>query len=307
MIGGRSRRRCGSAQLFRMDQIKSVGIVANPGKGGAAALVQSLADGFEARGGRVVLEHATAGLLGRTDGLSYEQLAAQCELIAVLGGDGTILHTAQRLGPAVKPLAAINTGRLGFLTTGSTSDAEAFVARLSTGDYELSRRSVLEVEYTDADGRPQILRGLNEAAVTRGSIPRMIHLEACINGRHVNRYSGDGLIVSTPTGSTAYSLSAGGPLVTPSAAVFIITPICPHALSNRSLVVDDRSLIELLPQENEEDLQLTIDGAGAGPLLQGAPVKISRASYDVPLVTFPGVDFFTVLQLKLGWSGSSLA
>lgn len=283
-----------------------IGLVANPTKQDALRYVTGLREGFAAAGASVLLEEATTAFIGERGGLPLAEMAAAADVIVVLGGDGTILRTARLLGPAVKPLAAVNTGRLGFLTTATENEIARFVEAILTNDYRISRRSVVEASFTGADGRECIEGGMNEITVTRGTFSRLIHLEVRVNGEFLNRYSGDGLIVATPTGSTAYSLSAGGPIINPAADVFCLTPICPHALSNRSFVVNDNVSLEIQPMEPVEDVLLNVDGGTAYPLAKAKPVVLRKANWQVPLIAFRDTSFYSVLRDKLQWTGSSL-
>lgn len=226
-------------------------------------------------------------------------------MLVVLGGDGTILRTARLLGPAVKPIASINTGRLGFLTTGTEAEVDRLIATILSQSWRLTRRSVVEASFRSASGESFTEGGLNEITVTRGSFSRMIRLEVRVDGEFLNRYSADGLIVSTPTGSTAYSLSAGGPIIAPDAGVFCLTPICPHALSNRPLVVSDTVTIEIQPVEPIDELLLNVDGGPAFVPGISHPVRIRKAPWTVPLVTFREHSFHSILRDKLRWTGDS--
>lgn len=281
-----------------------IGLVANITKPNAAALTQQLASQFRNGGAQLLCERTTAEAAGMPDGLPLADVAREAGVLVVLGGDGTILHIARQLGSDVKPLAAVNTGRLGFLTTATTGETAKFVHAILHGNYAISHRRTVEAAFTDHEGRQIRQTGLNEAVVSRGAISRMVRLNVTINGVFVNCYSGDGLIVSTPTGSTAYSLSAGGPIINPEAGVFCITPICPHAVANRSVVVNDDATIELIAAGTSEELLLNIDGGAPVPLNKEAPVVLRRGAWMVPLVTLSGTSFFGVLREKLGWSGS---
>jgi NAD+ kinase len=283
-----------------------IGIVANPTKQDAARHVRELLSAFTTAGAAVFLEDATAAFIDAPPGRPLAELAAIADVIVVLGGDGTILRTARLLGPAVKPLAAVNTGRLGFLTTATEAEIARFVEAILTNDYRISERSVIEASFTCADGRLCTEGGMNEVTVTRGTFSRLIHLEVRVNGEFLNRYSGDGLIAATPTGSTAYSLSAGGPILNPAANVFCLTPICPHALSNRSFVVNDDVILEIQPMEPIEDVLLNIDGGTAWTLAKDQPVILRKAPWRVPLIAFRDTSFYKVLRDKLGWTGTSV-
>jgi len=283
-----------------------IGLTANTSKPNAASLTRQLAAQFRSGGARVLCEEATAHAAGLEGGLPLDDVARQAEVLVVLGGDGTILHTARLLGAGMKPLAAVNTGRLGFLTTTRAEETGEFVSALLARDYNISQRHTVEATFTCVGGRTQTQTGLNEAVVSRGAAARMIRLNVTINGLFVNCYSGDGLIVSTPTGSTAYSLSAGGPIVCPTADVFCITPICPHVIAYRSVVVNDDVEIVLQTVAASEELLISMDGGEPVALDWERPITIRRGAWNVPLVTLPDSSFFGVLRHKLQWSGSSV-
>lgn len=283
-----------------------IGLVANTTKSNAAELTRKMANQFRQGGARIICEQETAGLAGEADGKPLLEMAAECGVIVVLGGDGTILHTARQLGSAVKPLAAVNTGRLGFLTAATSDEPELLIAALLNGAYKISHRRTVEATFTAEDGEERSHTGLNEALISRGAISHVVRLNVAIDGAFVTCYSGDGLIVSTPTGSTAYSLSAGGPIVNPEAGVFCLTPICPHAVSNRALVVNDDATLEITSAGSSDDVILNIDGGAQWTLRKDRPVILRRGPWTVPLVTLPGTSFYGVLRQKLQWNGSSV-
>ena len=285
---------------------KVIGIVANSTKTGAAGHIRTLADGFTAGGATVLLEEHTAILARLPGGVPLTEIGAAADLIVVLGGDGTILRAARVLGNGVKPLAAVNTGRLGFLTTATESELDHFIQALLTGDYRLSHRGLIQAAFRCRDGEELVEGGMNEITVTRGTLSRMLKLEVRIESEFLNMYSGDGLIVATPTGSTAYSLSAGGPIINPEAGVFCLTPICPHALSNRSFVVNDNVTVEIQPVEPIDEVLLNVDGGQAYPLSRDHPITLRKAPWTVPLISFRETSFYEVLRDKLKWSGSSV-
>ena len=283
------------------------GVISNPTKCGARELIGELISRLGAQGWQALCDDATHSLLGCPDAhpaLSAREIAARADIVIVLGGDGTLLRAVQALGFSSKPLAAINTGRLGFLSTAGEEDQDRFIASLLHGDYTLSRRSTLQVEFTQLDGSKGSAIALNECSLTRGMLPRMIHLEARLDDALLNFLSGDGVIVATPTGSTAYSLSAGGPIVGPDAQVFVVTPICSHALGNRAVVVSDGAVLQFVPAGPTDDLLLTTDGQNSVRIAPREPVTIRRGPTDVTLVRLPGHNFYDLLHHKLGWSGS---
>ncbi|MFN0127825.1 MAG: NAD(+)/NADH kinase [Verrucomicrobiales bacterium] len=290
-----------------MSAARQFGLIANPTKPETASLARAVLARMEALGWSALPNEETACLLGNAmQPISADEIAHRAAFIVVLGGDGTILRTARAFGPGVPPLAAINVGRLGFLTTAAENQIDEFLLALTSGRFTLSHRSLLEVSYATRSGQSVIATALNEATLTRGRQPRMILIEARIDGDLLNRYRGDGLIVSTPTGSTAYSLSAGGPLVSPKANVFVVTPICSHTLSDLAVVVGDSASLELIPLGEADETLLTLDGDGSVAVPIGIPIRLRRAAYDLPLVDLPGHNFFRLVQSKLGWSGSTV-
>jgi NAD+ kinase len=284
------------------------GLVANPSKPGSRELALRLVEKLGHSAWQPRCDPATAawlGPVGASATTSWRALGSECEVIIVLGGDGTMLRTVQLLGDTVPPLAAINLGRLGFLTTAAEEDESTFTNQLISRQWTVSHRSQLEVDFPLLDGSRRTGRAVNEVTLTRGASSRMIQVEARIDGGFINRYSGDGLIIATPTGSTAYSLSAGGPIVAPEAAVFIITPICCHALSNRALIVADTSQLELLPMtDHTGETLLSIDGGDSIPVPSHLPITLRRSATVVPLIQPPDHTFYSVLHQKLGWEGS---
>ena len=283
-----------------------IGLTANITKPGAPALARQLAEQFRAGGARFLCDTLTAAAAGMPEGIPLLEVARQVDYLVVLGGDGTILHTARQLGAEVKPLAAVNVGRLGFLTTSTTSEMDVFVRALLTRNVTITRRRTVQACFTDAAGTDHCLTGMNEAVVSRGAGSRMVKLSVTVNGTFVNSYSCDGLIVSTPTGSTAYNLSAGGPIIYPAAQVLCISPICPHAVASRSLVVNDDAEIVLTPVVAAEELLLNMDGGSPVSLSHEAPVTLTRGAWDVPLVSLPNASFFSLLRQKLQWNGSAV-
>ncbi len=284
-----------------------VGIVANTSKPGARDLLPKLVKAFAGAGIPTILEKGSAELIKAEPGPELSGLSEEADLVIVLGGDGTILHVVHGMGENLRPLAAINIGSLGFLTSATSEDLDDFVRVIAEGAYHVSKRSVLQVEATGENGEPVSLYGVNEAALNRCDATGIISLEARIDGEFFSNYSGDGLIIATPTGSTAYSFSAGGAIVEPEAKVFLLTPICPHALANRSMVVPDRSVVEVSALDQEEDdVVLSVDGQYIRRIGPKTAVKVSRAPFDLPLVMMPGQTFFQILQQKLRWHGSNV-
>jgi NAD+ kinase len=283
-----------------------IGIVAHPGKPGASELVVNLHRALSARGIEVCLEQETAAMAGMATGLSTHDLASKCELLVALGGDGTLLRLVHTIGSRSIPIFGINLGSLGFLTCLNSSAWEQAVDNIANETYQLSFRSLLEVEVKTQSGEIQKRFGLNDAVISRGELSRLIKLEVSLDGKLLTEYSADGLIIATPTGSTAYSLSSGGPIIAPDAGVFVITPICPHVLTNRSVVISHDSRIDVVSATDSAPVFLTVDGQDLIPLSPGDAVTLRKAPVELPLATAAGSTFFDVLSQKLKWSGSAV-
>ena len=285
---------------------KTIGLIAHTGKAGVAELTRTLAKELEAAGLTVFLEKETARLAGLPDGRASEELGRAADLLVVLGGDGTILHLVGRLGDNIKPVFGINMGALGFLTCANSSASAEAVECIAAGKMVFSERTLLEVIVKNSATTPSTMTGLNDVVFSRGEVSRLVRLKTSVNGEALTEFNADGLIVATPTGSTAYSLSAGGPILAPESGAFVITPICPHVLTNRSIIVDEGAMIEIEVTEREYPVFLTVDGREPLRIETGTRVEIRKSSKVLPLASLPGVSFFGVVRQKLKWSGSNI-
>lgn len=285
---------------------KTIGLISHTGKPGASELVNQLRSEFTRAGVKVWLETETAALVGLKDSRTIAQLGTEADLLVVLGGDGTILNVVSRLNDTIKPIFGINIGSLGFLTCLNSSAYLEAVGSIVSGKFALSERVLLSVEITKGPECLHSTVALNDAVISRGEISRLIRLRARVNGAPLTEFNADGLVVATPTGSTAYSLSAGGPILEPQSGVFVITPICPHVLTNRSVIVGDQSVIEVEASEPDYPVFLTLDGRSPVPLEFGSIVTIRRSQKALPLAVLPELSFFGVVRQKLKWSGSTI-
>ena len=281
------------------------GIVARADKPEAAALTRSLMEALGTRGVEVLLEARTAEAVGAR-GVDEQQLGAACDLLIVLGGDGTILRALHRVRGEVPPIFGINVGSLGFLTGVHGEEWPKAVESIAAGDFRLSARTMLRVELVRGGATVEALTGLNDAVVSRGQHSQLIKVAVHIDDEELSVYHADGLIVATPTGSTAYSMSAGGPLLLPDSACFVITPICPHVLTNRSTVVSDHARLELRLVGGGPGVTVNVDGQEIRNFGPGDVLRISRAAEKLRLATLPGRTFSGVLRDKLKWSGSNV-
>ena len=285
---------------------KTVGLIAHPGKPGVGELINSLAKEFARLKMSILLEKETAVVSGGRSDLTIAQLGTKADLLVVAGGDGTILSVADKLGDAMPPIFGINVGSLGFLTTASSPAFREAVESISEGKITFSDRTLLEVILRDGEEKQAPMIALNDAVFSRGEISRLIRLHTRVNGEPLTEFNADGLIIATPTGSTAYSLSAGGPIMEPESGVFVITPICPHVLTNRSIIVSENSVIEVEASEPDYPVYLTVDGREPVRIAKDATVEIRKAKKKLQLAALPGTSFFSVVRQKLKWSGSNV-
>jgi len=229
-----------------------------------------------------------------------EQLPEGVELLVVLGGDGTLLHGGALAADRKVPLLGINLGHLGFLTSCAPADAKTAIERALAGELPLEERLRLRVDVVRGSGEKLTRFACNDAVVSQGALARLIELDAMLDDRRITRYRADGLIVATPTGSTAYTLAAGGPIVTPEVRAFVVTPICPHTLTNRPVVVPASSRVTVRLGSPADHVQLTVDGQWGTGLADGDRVEISAAIE--PLRLFRSQEsYFDVLREKMSW------
>ena len=285
---------------------KTIGIIAHTGKAGVCDLVNAIAEEFDGFSIKPLLEKETARVAGKKSDYSITDLGAVADLLVVAGGDGTILRVVGQLGEAIKPIFGINVGSLGFLTTASSATYREAVECLARDRINFSQRALLEARVRLREKQTAKMLALNDAVLSRGELSRLVMLRTRVNGEPLTEFNADGLIVATPTGSTAYSLSAGGPILDPESGVFVITPICPHVLTNRSIIVAEGSTIEIEASDPDYPVYLTLDGRKPIHVERGSVVTIRKAKKTLPLASLPHASFFSVVRQKLKWSGSNL-
>lgn len=281
-----------------------VGILVNPHKSGSLPTLHALRKALQAHGCTAILGEETAAHAGETGGIPASEFNRHVDIAAVLGGDGTMLHAVCKLGDFQKPVAGINIGTLGFLTSCTDDELDLFAEAISTGRFCTSNRTLLEATVRRPGLPPETFIALNEVTLARGVTGRLVSLRVQVNGELLNDYRADGLIVATPTGSTAYSLSAGGPLIAPHAGVFVVTPICPHSLSQRSLILSDDVTVELSSLDGEPGPMIfTVDGRDSIHLEPGGCIEVKKAARTFHLVRLEGRSFYNALRQKLHWQG----
>jgi len=284
-----------------MDAIERVGITSKPGVEQARALVPQFMQWLAERGIEAKCDEETAAYVPGCPSYSRDQVADGAQLVVVFGGDGTLLSAARALGGRQIPIFPVNLGGLGFLTAITVEDFFPELERALRGEHRIGTRRMLSCEIV-RNGEPMSqYHALNDVVITKAALARMIDIEARVDKHFVCRYKADGLIVATPTGSTAYSLSAGGPIIFPSVEALALTPICPHMLTNRPVIVPSASEIVLSNLAEDSDAWLTIDGQVGEPLKKGDHVLCRRSDHAVHLIRPPKLLFFDVLREKLKW------
>lgn len=278
----------------------NIGLVVNPEKNQVISLVREIITWFEKNEKKILLPKECAVELGRPDlACAEEDWAVSIDCAIVLGGDGTLLNTARSIAIAGVPLFGINLGQLGFLTEVEVKDTVPALEKLVAGEYLVEERMMLQASVRRGGEVSQKFICLNDAVITKGAFARLIRLKAYVNDEYVETYPADGLIVSTPTGSTAYSLSAGGPLVAPDMELMIMTPVCPHTLYARPLVIDGSNIVKVVILSEQGEIMLTLDGQYGFSLQPGDEVIIEKAPYKTKLLKLNRRSFYEILREKL--------
>ena len=286
---------------MKQDPIRKVIIVAKIGTAEGTRITTKLAKWLEQHGIDVCFDTETATALGRDDGTARDDLPANLDLAIVAGGDGTLLSVARAAAPKRIPILGINFGSLGFLTELQPDESLQGLDAIIEGRYEIEHRQMLRVRYTGTDHPEREYALLNDVVVTKSALASMVTIRLKIDAEHVATYSSDGLIVATPTGSTAYNLSAGGPILHPRMSAFVIAPICPHTMTYRPLVVPAAVTIQITMDSVDEEVYLTLDGQIGFPFQTTDRLVIDNHPEPLRLVRVSGLGFFEILRRKLRW------
>jgi NAD+ kinase len=282
--------------------MKRIGIVVKPKKQEAASVLCPLVDWLTAHGREALVDREAATLCaGAGTGLPRAEIVQRADLIVVLGGDGTLLSVARLLAGREVPILGVNLGGLGFLTEVTLPEMFSTLEAVLDSRFAVSRRMTLAARVERGGREIGAYLALNDVVITKTAPSRIVELETEVNGEFVASYRADGLIVATPTGSTAYCLSAGGPIIYPSLPALVLIPICPHTLTNRPLVLPDSALIAVRPRAGSEDIHLTVDGQVDVPLCLGDVVTLSRGPHSIALIKSPRLNYFELLRTKLKW------
>ncbi len=284
--------------------IRTIGIISKPKKEEIREVVPPLIRWLEERKVKVLIDQETGSMLEMANqGIGRNELSSQVDMILVLGGDGTLLAAARVIDEKKVPILAINLGALGFLTGTALEEMYTALEDVLAGKAKRQRRAQMQADVIRAGETISHFRALNDVVLNKAAIARILDFDVLIDGGYAASYRADGLIFSTPTGSTAYSLAAGGPVVEPSVDALLITPICAHTLSNRPLVVPDSVTIEATIKTPRESVFLTVDGQVGVALRSDDTVRVSKSEYSVELIVPPRQTYFDVLRQKLKWGG----
>jgi len=284
-----------------MPTIETVGIMTKPAVDAAHGLVPELIGWLNERGLKHRCDQQTAVYAPGELGIPRTAVPEGCDLIVVLGGDGTLLSAARAIGHREIPLFPVNLGGLGFLTAITVDELFPELERALRGEHRVAKRKLLRTEVVRKENVVASYDALNDAVLTKASIARMIDLQAYVDEQFVADYKADGLIICTPTGSTAYSLAAGGPIIFPSVPTICMTPICPHMLTNRPVLVPETSVVRVISRGPDASVFLTIDGQVGNPLQEGDTIVCRSSNSALHLIRPPRMRFFDVLRQKLKW------
>jgi NAD+ kinase len=281
--------------------MKRVGIYAKKQHPDAAGFAREVMGWLTGRGLEVLLEEDLAKCLGVGRDYVDDDIPQRADLIVVLGGDGTLISVARHVGARLKPILGVNLGSLGFLTEITRDETFATLERVLRGDYEVSSRMMLDAVVLRGGGEIARYAVLNDAVINKGALARIIDMAVWVDGAYLTTFKADGLIVATPTGSTAYNLAAGGPIIHPGLNCLVISPICPHMLTNRPLIVSGDAVIRIEVTFLDQDVVLTADGQSGMPLRGGDVVELRQSHIRTQLIKSPSKDYFEVLRTKLRW------
>ena len=284
--------------------IKKVGIIANIAKEKSPEYTAALREWMLKRGLEVYLEEGIAAKIGCLPGVEKEKLRALVDLLVVFGGDGTILRTARLASKRDVPIVGINLGGFGYLTEVNLSEMFAALELILAGNFQIEKRMMLDVEIQGGEEPFREGTVLNDVVINRGNLSRIVELETTVDGRYLTTFKADGLIIATPTGSTAYSLAAGGPIIFPELNSILINPICPHTLTNRPVILPESAVIRVTLCTLEQGATVTLDGQVSFTVKYGDSVTIRKSRYITTLISSPHRGYLEILRTKLGWGGS---
>jgi len=284
-----------------LDACKNIGIFCKPSPPATRDILRELTQRLRRHGCRVFMDRQTSAIVGETSSYEKVQIPPQVDLVIVLGGDGTLLSVARITHPFDLPVLAVNLGTLGFLTEFTPQDLYEKLDKVLRGDFQIENRMLLNARLWRGSRKERDYNVLNEVVINGGALSRIVNLEVHVNDQYMTSYRADGLIIATPTGSTAHSLSAGGPIIHPRMHALVLSPICPFALTNRPIVIPDDSEIKVMLATVSEDIRVTLDGQEGCDMKKDDVLSITKAENCIQLVKSPARSYYKVLREKLHW------
>jgi NAD+ kinase len=295
------RKQKGSLGGCRGSSLENIGIIAKHTEKRAVEVVSTLAAWIGERKKKVVLDRETATVMRSDDGVLRSRIPEMSDIVIAIGGDGTLLSAARVVGTSGVPILAVNLGSLGFITDITLEELYSVMEAILSGEFAYDERMMLVCHVHRLGERVANYTVLNDVVINKGALAKIIDIETYVDELYLTTFNADGLIISTPTGSTAYSMSAGGPIVYPNMRCILITPICPHTLTNRPLVLPDNKVVRAELRTKETDILLTLDGQVGFGIREDDIIEVKKSDSPLKLIRSPYKDYFEVLRTKLKW------
>ena len=287
------------------NKVKKIGVFCKPKAPSAIDILGKLIPWLRKQNYHVFLDAGTAAIINETSSYEKREISQQADLLIVLGGDGTLLSVAQAAHPYNIPILAVNLGSLGFLAEISIDELYPTLENILAGKFEIENRMLLNACTWRNGEKVEDHNVLNDVVINKGAVARVINLQVLVNGQYMTSYRADGLIIATPTGSTAYSLSAGGPIIHPSMHTLVLSPICPFTLTNRSILIPDQSIIQVKLAAEYDDVRVTLDGQEGYDMRAGDILEIKKTKTPLQLIRGPNKNYYQILRDKLHWGSQS--
>ena len=287
------------------EKAKKIGVFCKPKAPSATDILGRLIPWLRKQNYHIFLDTGTAAIINETSSYEKREISQQADLLIVLGGDGTLLSVARAAHPHNIPILAVNLGSLGFLAEISIDELYPTLENILAGKFEIENRMLLNACIWRNGEKVEDHNVLNDVVINKGVVARVINLQVLVNGQYMTSYRADGLIIATPTGSTAYSLSAGGPIIHPSMHTLVLSPICPFTLTNRSILIPDQSIIQVKLAAKYDDVRVTLDGQEGYDMRAGDILKIKKTKTSLQLIRGPNKNYYQILRDKLHWGSQS--
>ena len=287
------------------EKAKKIGVFCKPKAPSATDILGRLIPWLRKQNYHIFLDTSTAAIINETSSYEKREISQQADLLIVLGGDGTLLSIARAAHPHNIPILAVNLGSLGFLAEISIDELYPTLENILAGKFEIENRMLLNACIWRNGEKVEDHNVLNDVVINKGAVARVINLQVLVNGQYMTSYRADGLIIATPTGSTAYSLSAGGPIIHPSMHTLVLSPICPFTLTNRSILIPDQSIIQVKLAAEYDDVRVTLDGQEGYDMRAGDILKIKKTKTSLQLIRGPNKNYYQILRDKLHWGSQS--